>query len=409
MRRVEGALHRAVTTALDGANRPALVILDPARELGDLGDDVQVSGRDAARASAAAQRFATVVLVVDDVVALRRTVSLLGGPGGLGRARLVGLVLATASAPVLLRVHPSWPQVTDVDARLVEDAPDEAPGTTPGAAAVTTAMFETRLDVVPVLTALARGAALPVVSGPAGVWLAGDVAPPVDPLFARAYDPAAECPPDVVTGGSGPYDDNPVTGRPPLGVPEPGEPLDEGVFNPHGFRRDWTRGMVTLPSGAVLTPSLVASLRDAQGVTPAPDADAALVAGLAMSGVPLERFDDPVERERHSVRTRRAALLEHATFAWRSRLGESAGVRHRLWSDDTIASTDDPDAVTDLRLARRYSGADLVVLPDDATGPTECFVTEPPAGAVLHARDRSPADIVAAGGLVYVARPLGVS
>ncbi len=408
----------AVRQVLEGTNRPALVVADDALVPADLGGSVggEVVVLPVASAPIApgpdgsdpadpdTRRFAAVVLVVADVAELRRTVSVLGGPRGLGRARTVAVVVADADAPLLLRPHPSWPRVVDLEARSA------------GGPAVTAVTFGGRPDVVPVLVALARGAALPVTSGPGGVWLGGAVAPPVDPVFTLRYDPGLECPPDVITGGDASYEPSPVTGRAPVGVPRGAAPLDEAVYNPHGFRREWTRGMVDLPPGTRLSPALVASLRDAQGARPAAGADPAvaaeLAAGLAMCGIPMERIDEPVERERHSVRTRRAALLEHATFAWRSRLGDLAGVRHDLLPGELRVSPEvsgDPDAVTDLTLARRYSGADLVVLPDDPTGLTECFVTEPPAGAVAHLRDRTPADVLAAGGLVYVTRPASIT
>lgn len=381
-------VDEAVRNALDGTRRPALVVSDLTMSV----DDAEIVVRPV-RAALDDQRFPTTLLVVADVEELRRTVSVLGGPAGLARSRFVGVVVADASTPLLLRPHPSWVRAVDVDARLV------------GGAAVTTIEFETRLDVVPVLVALARAASLPVTSGPAGVWLGGTVAPPVDPVFATFYSADVECPPDVMTGGPGPYDESPVTGRSPLAVVNPGEPYDEAVYNPCGFRRQWSRGMVDLAPDTELSPALVAGLRDAQGVRLSAGAEERLVIGLAMSGVPSKQHDDPAARERASVRTRREALLAHATFAWRSRLGNDAGVRHDLFLCDVTLTTDEPHEVTDLLLARRYSGADLVVLPDDPDGPTECFVSVPPAGAVVHDRDRTPEEIVAAGGLVYVTRP----
>ncbi len=91
-----------------------------------------------------------------------------------------------------------------------------------------------------------------------------------------------------------------------------------------------------LPAGEP-TPALVASLRDAQAVRVGADADPRTVAGLAMAGVPLVgqgygeladlRLDDPMRREEHSVRLRRAALREHSSLGWRQRIGRETGVR----------------------------------------------------------------------------------
>jgi hypothetical protein len=98
--------------------------------------------------------------------------------------------------------------------------------------------------------------------------------------------------------------------------------LDERLFNPIGFRPAWDRGVVPLPAVS-LTPGLVAGLRDAQGVVVGPDADPRIVAGLAMSGVPLVGpgfdevdLDDALAREEHSLVLRRAALDEHGSIDW---------------------------------------------------------------------------------------------
>jgi hypothetical protein len=187
-------------------------------------------------------------------------------------------------------------------------------------------------------------------------------------------------PPDVVIGAAA-AEESPVLGRRPAVVGDSGPaPLDETVFNPRGFRREWTRGVVDLDPAWTATPGLVEALRDAQGVRVPPGADERVVAALAMSGVPLVApgdeadLDDPDRREQHSVRQSRAALLEHSTLAWRQRLAERAGVTGPAFPSVTVApdvtgdlvlvtSTDEPpapDLVTDLLLARRYSGADLV-------------------------------------------------
>uniref|UniRef100_UPI002B26E5D0 hypothetical protein n=1 Tax=Nocardioides sp. TaxID=35761 RepID=UPI002B26E5D0 len=285
--------------------------------------------------------------------------------------------------------------------------------------------FAARLEVEPVLVAFARSAAAPVLTGPGGLRVAGALVPPADPSYAPAYDVDDERPADVVLvgagAGAGAWSDadamptSPVTGRAPTVVSrdDAGEPLDEAIYNPIGFRRTWTRAMVDLPADTVLTPALVRELRDAQGVSLAPGASSRLAAGLAMCGILTEQVDDPGERERASVRRRREALQAHATTAWRGRLAEAAGVRFVEHPADVVTTSDDPDVVADLLLARRYSGADLVVVPDDDAGPTECFLAVTPAvtsagvpaGACLHAADRTPDEIVAAGGLVYLTRP----
>lgn len=384
------AVVRAVEQILDQAKLPALVLSDTPLDLSR--PDVTVCPVADAGDAAPAR---TVVLVAGSVVELRLAVSRLAG---LGKARVVGCVVAGTEQAVLVRTHPAWPALSDLEAGLTDGV------------AHTRVELSTRHDAAAVLLGIARAAALPVAPGPDGVWMAGAVAPPVDPTFATAYDPGVDCPPDVVVGATEPLAESPVLGRPPLVVVQPDDVLlDEAVFNPCGFRRTWERGVVDLPAGTALTPALVISLRDAQAVRPSADASPELRAGLAMCGVPTEAHDDPAERERHSVRTRRAALLRHASFAWRDRVAAGSPARpdeeqrlRRGWT--TTAEGDD---ATDLLLAARYSGADLVVLPDDVDGPTECFVATPPPGAVAHRADRSPAAIVAAGGLVYLTRPRG--
>lgn len=419
------ALSAAVALLLDEAPRPAVVLSD--LPLTGLEDATLVGLEDDVSAAPDAD-VRTVLLAVPDVAVLRRAVSRLGD---LGRAAVVGVAVAETTTPLLVRAHPSWAPLVELDARVGHGV------------ATTRLRFERRAEPARVLVALARSAA-PVVSGPAGVWVAGDVTPPVDPLFVRSYDADAELPPDVlVVGGAGPdaegrsgadsaipgglssgLVESAVIGRAPSVVPaaaDPVGPIDEGLFNPIGFRREWARGMVTLPPGTELSPYLVAWLRDAQGaLVEADDPDdpvvQRLLAGLAMSAVPLAAHEDPDQRERYAVQARRQAMAAHSTWAWRDRLGDAAGVRHQPLPG-AVATTLPPDAdprdLTDLLQARRWSGADLVVMPHDAEHPVaapERYLD--PAGplppAVLcHAADTSPTEVLATGGLVYLTRAAG--
>ena len=294
--------------------------------------------------------FGSVVVAVSDLVALRATLADLPP---LGRARMVAVVVADAVAPLALRIDPRWPALQGLDARLEEGA------------AVTVARFTSRLDVAEVLTGIAYADGAP---GHGGL------------LVGRDYDPEDTVPVDIVTR-EGTFEESPVLGRAPVVIADPGPaPLDETLFNPIGFRRDWDRGIVDLDPSWTATPGLIASLRDAQGVRVPPGADERVVAALAMSGVPLvtpddtPQLDDPVRREEHSVRQSRAALAEHSTFAWRQRLAERAGVRISTYpsEDDVVLINGDnasygPDVMTDLLLAKRYSRADVVEMPG---GPT---------------------------------------
>jgi len=388
-----GAVGPVVARLLDGARRPAVVVTDLDVRL-DAPDTVV--RRVGERLPEGQQR--TILLVSADAETLRTDASRVGD---LRWARMVGCVLVDHDAAPVLRPHPSWPALVDLDARLERGI------------GATRLDFAARLEVAPVLMGFVRHVAAPVRTGPGGLRVAGRVVPPADPTYAASYDVADERPADVlVVEAAGASDSepetSPVLGRAPVALTheEVGAPLDEALYRPTGFRRSWTRPMIDLPPGTTLSAALVRDLRDAQGARLPPDADPRLVAGLAMSGVPTVRHDDPVERERHSVRTRRAALLEHSTTAWRARLAERAGVRFEEHPGEVVLSTQDPDEVTDLLLARRYSGADLVVLPEPGhDAETERFVTEPPPGVTLHARGRTAAEVVEAGGLVYVARP----
>lgn len=310
----------ALARVLGAARGPVLVVGESLPELG-------VATLPPGGEVAAGLRYVTVVLVADDVAALRRLATL---SRGLGRARTVVAVVGDAVGVVPIAAHPAWPAVTTLDARL------------DGGTAVTSVTFASRVRVDVVAAALGRAAAPGVRTGPAGlrVALLPDalaLAPPVDLTLVTSLDPEAKRPPDVVVGSGDPAVSEPavseVTGVAPVVVPVPeaGVPVDEAVFDLDGFRRDWDRGVVDLPPDARLTVGLVRSLRDAQGVRLPDRADPALAAGLAMSGVPIETdgvdLDDPDAREAYAVQQSRAATAEHGTAAWRARLARRAGVR----------------------------------------------------------------------------------
>ncbi|MCW2814756.1 MAG: glycosyl transferase, family 2, partial [Nocardioides sp.] len=167
------------------------------------------------------------------------------------------------------------------------------------------------------------------------------VAPPGQPHD----DPAAKHPPDVVVDPPTPPVVSEPTGRAPAVVSSADLPeaVDDAVYRPVDFRRDWTRGVVDLDPATRLSPSLVSDLRDAQGVRLAPGHDARLAQGLAMSGVPLlgadlpdwlptgpddeVSLDDALRREELSVRQRRAALTRCSVLAVRADIAATARVR----------------------------------------------------------------------------------
>ena len=134
--------------------------------------------------------YGAVVLVASDLVALRDA---LGDLPELGRARMIGVVVAEAGAPLSLRTRPTWPALQDLDARLEQGA------------AVTVAKFASRLDVADVLAGIAYADGRP---GHDGL------------VVARDYDPDDKVPPDVVIG-AGAVEESPVLGRPPAVVTTP--------------------------------------------------------------------------------------------------------------------------------------------------------------------------------------------
>ena len=289
---------------------PALVLAGPGVDVGPVPEDVTyaVLGDPLPDGS-----WATVLLAVADETALREVVSALPA---LGKAKHVACALTSAAGPVTTVLRPEWPALVALVAE------------TPGAGALTRMTFRRPAPVGPVLVELARHTGTPAPTGSHGLVLAGAVRLPLDPTAVTEEVPAA-----VVVGGAGTLAEDPVLGRAPVRVAPGLGPLDEALLNPVGFRRDWERGPVPLPAGEP-TPAMVTALRDAQAVVVGPDADPRTVAGLAMAGVPLVGpgfadvdLDDPLRREEHSVRLRRAALREHSSLGWRQRTGAAGGVR----------------------------------------------------------------------------------
>ncbi|MFA6300670.1 MAG: hypothetical protein WC642_15985, partial [Nocardioides sp.] len=296
------------------------------------------------------ERPVSTLVIARDPAALRRLVTRLGQQPW---SRVVALLLEESDGVVPLVARPGWASLAGLDAR-----------TTPFGGAVTIARFSSRVPTHEVLAALARASALPVTAGNDGVFTAlapGAFVPPADVTAATSYDAEAKTPAGVWVGGDAEaaLAESPVLGRGPVVVAETGDlqvgPLDEAVFNPHGFRPDWSAGVADLDPARPLTSGLVRELRERQGVRVTWPADPRTVAGLAMSGVPLVAdpapagtraalgdavtaaltasvdLDDPLRREEHSVRLRRAALSEHSTLAWRGRLAARAGARHAAY------------------------------------------------------------------------------
>jgi hypothetical protein len=289
----------------------------------------------------------SVLWMTADRASLRRLASTISR---VGQTRVVALWLTDATEPLAVVPRPEWPPLTSLMAR-------EA-----GRGVLTVLRFAQPIGAHVVLTELARQAVPGVDTGHGGVVVAYAGREPAAGLDVRAQrigDAAAAgdgeivVPADVVvaaSGGGGQVPVHPVVDRAPTVVTDPGlEPVDEMVVNPRGWRKEWTEPVRDLASDQAVTEAAIAALRDVQGLrVDLTTADPQVVAHLAAAGVPLlatgahpalgdalgkalkeqPDLDDALAREEHSVTTRRAALLEHSTVAWRGRLAARAGVRH---------------------------------------------------------------------------------
>ena len=348
---------------LERTARPTLVLVDAGRPVVEAPDVTTVVLGDPTPGDLTPgddHRWGCVVLVVADRAALRRVAAL---PPHVGRARAVVAWLDSATFPLVPDVRPEWPDVIEVDARLTDRG-----------GAVSRLRFRSAAVVHEVLGQLGRDAGSPGSAGTGGLVLGHDASPEV------------EVPPDLLVGAAPAAGSHPVTCRRPvlLRVSEQAI-VDEGVFGPVGFRREWDREVVDLPAGPV-TEVTVGGLRDAQAVQLGQAATAYDVAALAMAGVPvlaggsvpdgldhdlaaLVRADvdleDPLRREEHSVRLRRAARAGHSTLARRTRLGELAAVRTAdLPSVSVLLATRRPDLLPNAltQVAKQRRPVELVLV-----------------------------------------------
>ncbi|WP_457207394.1 glycosyltransferase [Nocardioides sp. P5_C9_2] len=287
----------------------------------------------------------SVLWMTADRASLRRLASTISR---VGQTRVVALWLTDATEPLVLVPRPEWPPLTSLMAREADRG------------VLTVLRFSQPIGAHVVLAELARQAVPGVDTGHGGVVVAYADREPAAGLDVRAqrFDDAAEAgdeeivvPADVVVSRNDARPQvHPVIDRAPTVVSDPGlEPVDEMVVNPRGWRKEWTEPVRDLAPDQPLTEAAIAALRDVQGLrVHLTTADPQTVAHLAAAGVPLlatgadpalgatltealaqqPDLDDALAREEHSVTTRRAALLEHSTVAWRARLAARAGVRH---------------------------------------------------------------------------------
>ncbi len=264
----------------------------------------------------ASGKYQRVLVVVADRADLRAAVL----PHAVRTPTVAVWVAALDAAPGLV-ARPEWPPMKAFRSQPVGDG------------YLVVARFEQPVRAANVVRELGRLSVWPAVGGARGLVVDDGSGPDV-PIEER------DVPPDVVLAPSGPLVEHHVTGRAPV-VVESGDigPFDERVFNPIGFESVVDGPVVELASLRGQRPSegLVRSLRFSAGVTGRIEGpgDAALVAVLSMSGIPVVLLDagvqadlsDPVAREEHSVVQRRAAHAAYSMAAWRRRLADGAGVR----------------------------------------------------------------------------------
>lgn len=327
--------------------------------------------------------WGSVLVVAADRSRLRRMASAVPL---LGQCKVVACWLTDAPHPWVFVPRPEWPRLVHLAAREAGDR-----------GVLTVARFASGARAQLVVMEMARQAAGPgdTTHGGLVVSYAGRPAAPgldarsvVLPDVAGAGDAERDVPPDVVVArrsGSAQTEvaEHHVIDRAPTVVTDPGpEPVDERVFNPIGFRKDWDHPVVDLSriSRGPVTEGVVAAARGFQGVRLSAETPTADLLALAISGVPLVTggvidvapplaaaldapvdLDDPLRREEHSLAVRRAAFDHHSTLAWRSALATRAGVRHvGLPAVSALLSTKRPEMLDfALRQVARQRGADV--------------------------------------------------
>ncbi|CUR58458.1 putative Glycosyl transferase, family 2 [metagenome] len=323
--------------------------------------------------------WGSVLVVAADRARLRRMASAVPL---LGQAKAIACWLTDAPTPWVLVPRPEWPPLVHLAAREAGDR-----------GVLTVARFGSGARAQLVVMEMARQAAGPgdTTHGGLVVSYAGrPAAPGLDaravllPDVAGAGDPERDVPPDVVVARrGGEVAEHHVIDRAPTVVTDHGpEPVDERVFRPTGFRKDWDHGVVELSriTTGPVTEDVVAAARAFQGVRLPADTPTADLLALAISGVPLVTegvldvappladaldtaadLDDALRREEHSLLVRRAAFDHHSTLAWRSALADRAGTRHvGLPPVSALLSTKRPEMLDfALRQFARQRGADV--------------------------------------------------
>ncbi|MFC7358666.1 glycosyltransferase [Nocardioides astragali] len=323
--------------------------------------------------------WGSVLVVAADRSRLRRMASAVPL---LGQCKVVACWLTDAPTPWVLVPRPEWPRLVHFAAREAGDR-----------GVLTVARFASGARAQLVVMEMARQAAGRGDTTHGGLVVSYAGRPAAPGLDARsvlladvsgAGDAERDVPPDVVIARrGGEVAEHHVIDRAPTVVTDPGpEPVDERVFNPIGFRKDWDHPVVDLAriSPGPVTEGVVAAARGFQGVRLLSDTPTADLLALAISGVPLVTqgvldvapplaaaldaevdLDDPLRREEHSLAVRRAAFDHHSTLAWRSALASRAGVRHvGLPPVSALLATRRPEMLDfALRQVARQRGAEV--------------------------------------------------
>lgn len=323
--------------------------------------------------------WGSVLVVAADRARLRRMASAVPL---LGQCKAVACWLTDTPVPWVLVPRPEWPRLVHLAAREAGDR-----------GVLTVARFASGARAQLVVMEMARQAAGPGDTSHGGLVVSYAGRPAAPGLDARsvllrdvagAGDAERDVPPDVVVARrGGEVAQHHVIDRAPTVVTDPGpEPVDERVFNPIGFRKDWDHPVVDLAriSPGPVTEGVVAAARAFQGVRLPADTRTADLLALAISGVPVVTegvldvapplaaaldaevdLDDPLRREEHSLAVRRAAFDHHSTLAWRSALASRAGARHvGLPAVSALLSTKRPEMLDfALRQVARQRGAEV--------------------------------------------------
>ena len=324
--------------------------------------------------------WGSVLVVAADRARLRRMASAIPQ---LGQVKAVACWLTDAPTPWALVPRPEWPRLVHLAAREAGDR-----------GVLTVVRFAGGARAQLVVMEMARQAAGPGDTTHGGLVTAYAGRPAAPGLDARSLllpsvaDGGAadrDVPPDVVVAvEDGDVESHHVIDRAPTVVTDPGaDPVDERIFNPIGFRKDWDHPVVELSrlTAGPVTEGVVAAARAFQGVRVDREVSSSDVLALAISGVPLVAaeglpslatpvadalaaavdLDDPLRREEHSLGVRRATFDHHSTLAWRSALASRSGARHvGLPPVSALLATRRPEMLDfALRQVARQRGADV--------------------------------------------------